>query len=312
LLGCWLLDAGRTTEALAHLQASMANGSEDPVVWRNAAIAHVNTGGDAAAADSFFERALELGPDDARLVFERAVLAGLRGVPVKERVDALERHGSAVFRRDDLTVLYANLLVDAGRADEALGIMATRNFQPFEGGEGLALAAYDRASLAVAGALTEQSPTAAAALLREGMEAPANLGEGRHPAGSLAERLVALGDALTRAGDADAAAGAWNHACREGSPLAAGPAPAGPAEYWKGVACSRLGRHADAERIWRRLDAGADELETAPAVPDYFATSLPELLLFSTDTAGARLETAALLRRLAAEGRSHLIEKAHS
>lgn len=312
LLGCWLLDAGRTTEALAHLQASMANGSEDPVVWRNAAIAHVNTGGEAAAADSFFERALELGPDDARLVFERAVLAGLQGVPVKERIDAIERRGSALFRRDDLTVLYANLLVDAGRADEALGIMTTRSFQPFEGGEGLALAAYDRASVEVARALTEQSPTAAAALLREGIEAPANLGEGRHPAGNLAERLVALGDALNGAGDAEAATEAWNQACSEGSPLAAAPAPAGPADYWKGVACSRLERHADAARIWRQLEARADELETAPALPDYFATSLPELLLFDTDTAGARLETAALLRALAADGRSHLKEKANS
>lgn len=312
LLGCWLLDSGRTPEALAHLQASMASGSEDPVVWRNAAIAHINTGGDAAAADSFFGRALELSPDDARLVFERAVLAGLRGAPVQERLDAIERHGPAVFHRDDLTLLYANLLVDAGRAGEALGIMTTRNFQPFEGGEGMALAAYDRASVEVARALIEQSPTAAVDLLRKGMEAPANLGEGRHPAGSLAERLVALGDALSRAGDGEAAAEAWNDACREGSPLAASPAPAEPADYWKGVACSRLGRRADAERIWQQLDARAEELETAPAVPDYFATSLPELLLFTTDAAGARLEAAALLRTLAAEGRSHRKEKANS
>jgi hypothetical protein len=217
-----------------------------------------------------------------------------------------------VFRRDDLTVLYANLLVDAGRANEALGIMTTRSFQPFEGGEGLALAAYDHASVEVARALTEQSPTAAIALLRKGMEAPANLGEGRHPAGSLAERLVALGDALSRAGDGEAAAGAWNQACSEGSPLAVDPPLAGPADYWNGVACSRLGRHAEAEWIWRQLEARADELETALALPDYFATSLPELLLFDTDTAGARLETAALLRALAAEGRSHLKEKANS
>ncbi|OAE00276.1 DUF5107 domain-containing protein [Arthrobacter sp. OY3WO11] len=312
LLGCWLLDSGRTQEALAQLQASMANASEDPVVWRNAAIATVNTGGDAASADSYLGRALELSPDDARLVFERAVLAGLPGAPVQECIDAVERHGPAVFHRDDLTLLYANLLVDAGRSDEALGILTTRSFQPFEGGEGLTLAAYDRASVEVARGLTEQSPTAAVALLRKGIDAPPNLGEGRHPAGSLAERLVALGDALSQAGDAEAAAEAWNDACREGTPLATGPAPAGPADYWKGIACSRLGRNADAERIWQQLDARADELETAPAVPDYFATSLPELLLFDTDTAGARLETAALLRALAAEGRSHLTEKANS
>lgn len=274
------------------------------MVWRNAAIATVNTGGDASTADSYFQRALEFSPDDARLVFERAILAGLRGLPVQERMAAIERHDGSVLDRDDLALLYVNLLTDAGRPEEAVQIMSTRNFQPFEGGEGMALEAYDRAAVLCARTVMEQDPTAAAALLRDGIEAPANLGEGRHPAHSMAERLVALGDALELAGDAAGAAEAWHQACREGNALAVHTPPAGPAAYWKGIAYTRLGRNSEAERIWGSLEARADALVSGPSAADYFATSLPALLLFDTDTAAARIETAKALRALAAQGRA--------
>ncbi|TDT81867.1 uncharacterized protein DUF5107 [Arthrobacter sp. AG258] len=303
LLGCWLLDAERTKDALGHLQKALIHGSTDPVVWRNAALATVNTGGDPAAADAYLARALELSPDDARLVFERSVLSELRGLPAEERLAAIEQHGPAVLARDDLAVLYANLLTDAGRPQEALVLLGSRTFQPFEGGEGLVLAAYDRAAVQHARTLMEQDPTAAATLLRTGIEAPANLGEGRHPRDSMAERFVALGDALERAGDAQAAVEAWTRACRQAGAVAVEPDPAGPADYWRGVAMSRLGRGGDAEDVWRRLEERADELEAAPAAPDYFATSLPELLLFATDTAASRRTAALSLRDLAGRGR---------
>jgi hypothetical protein len=44
---------GRTQDALAHLEKSLLLGSADPVVWRNAAIATVNTGGDPGTADGY-------------------------------------------------------------------------------------------------------------------------------------------------------------------------------------------------------------------------------------------------------------------
>ncbi len=303
LMGCWLLDAERPTDALGHLQKAMIHGAADPVVWRNAALATVNTGGDHAAADAYFARALELSPDDARLVFERAVLSELRGLPAEERLAAIERHGPVVLARDDLAILCANLLAGVGRPEQALALLGSRTFQPFEGGEGLALAAYDRAAVQHARTLMEQDPTAAIALLRAGVEAPANLGEGRHPRDTMAERFVVLGDALERDGETAAAVEAWRRACRQGSPLAVDPGPAGPDDYWRGVAFARLGRIDDAEGVWRRLEERADELEAAPAAPDYFATSLPELLLFATGTAASRSTAAASLRDLAGRGR---------
>ena len=99
----------------------------------------------------------------------------------------------------------------------------------------------------------EQEPTAAVTLLREGTDAPANLGEGRHPGDSMAERLVALGDALELSGEPAAAREAWAQAYRREHTLAVDSKPVGPADYWRGVACSRLGRQQEAERIWGSL-----------------------------------------------------------
>jgi hypothetical protein len=56
--------------------------------------------------------------------------------------------------------------------------------------------------------------------------------------------------------------------------------------------------------VWRRLEDRADELERAKDDIDYFATSLPELLVFDIDTVGARAATADELRRAAANGRA--------
>ena len=124
LLGCWLLDAGRTTDALAHLEKAMAHGSQDPVVWRNAALATVNTGGDPGTADRYFRPRPGTGPRRCPAGVRACRPGGVRGLPAGERIAAIEQHGPAVLDRDDLAILYANLLTDAGRAEDALALLA--------------------------------------------------------------------------------------------------------------------------------------------------------------------------------------------
>ncbi|MBM7503921.1 DUF5107 domain-containing protein [Agromyces aurantiacus] len=306
-LGCWLLDAGRTTDALATLDAAIAGGTtvgvDDPVAWRNAAVALVNSGGDLDEADRRYRVALELSPADPRLVFERDQLAEIRGVAPAARISAIVAAGRDVLVRDDLAIAYANLLVDVGRADDALAFLDAREFQPFEGGEGQVIRVFDRASTAVARDLLERGDAPAAAeLLRRGIRAPEHLGEGRHPAQPMAERFVLLGDAEAALGDPHAAGAAWRQALG-GGPLAAGERAVDERDAWIGVARLRLGDPDGAERVWTALEARARELDAASDRVDYFATSLPELLLFSVDTAEGRRAQAARLRELAAAGR---------
>lgn len=302
LLGMWLLDAGRTGEALAQLRAATEGGSTDPVVWRNLAIALVVAADDDQAADAALVRALELRAD-ARLVFERDVLAIRRGLDSAERLALLERHPHLLGERDDLAVRHANLLLDAGRVDEAWQLLTTRRFRPFEGGEGQAIAAFDRAACLRAEALIPDEPLQAAAVLEAGFVPPATLGEGRHPAERPVQRWVLLGMARQASGDTDGAREAWRAAVAP-TPLAVAPRPADASTYWRGVAFLHLGDEASAEREWDGLDARAAELRAARDEVDYFATSVPELTLFDVSTGDVRARAADELQRLAAQGRA--------
>jgi tetratricopeptide (TPR) repeat protein len=313
-LGCWLLDAGRTADALAALDSAIAGGEgamTDPVVWRNAAVALVNTGGDLAEADRRYDVALRLSPADARLVFERDQLAAVRGTSAGDRLAAIESAGPSVLIRDDLAIGFANLLVDVGRAQDALDFLDRREFQPFEGGEGQVIAVFDRATAAVARDLLANGDAATAvALLEAGTVVPEHLGEGRHPATVVAERFVLLGNAYAALGDRTAAETAWRRARDGGGPLAAGEHTVDAADAWIGTAHTLLGETEAAARVWAALDARADALEASADTVDYFATSLPELLLFSVDTAERRAAEAAELRTLAASGRAQTEEAA--
>ncbi|TQJ30048.1 DUF5107 domain-containing protein [Microbacterium sp. SLBN-146] len=309
LRGMWLLDAGRDADALADLTAAMAAGIADPVAWRNLGLAIVRTGGALADADAAYAGALELSAD-GRLVFERDLLARIAGVAASDRLALLEEHADLLATRDDLALTHVTLLLDVGRVDEAWAILTGRVFRAFEGGEGRVIAAYDRAACAIARRLlAEGEPDAAAALLRAGVAAPANLGEGRHPAVPQAERFVLLGDALAAAGDAVGAREAWQTA-RATTPLAVDERPADEADEWIGVAHVRLGELEAARLVWLRLENRAAELERARDDIDYFATSLPELVVFDTDTSGARREVARRLRDAAAAGRALIGDEA--
>ncbi|WP_221583544.1 DUF5107 domain-containing protein [Microbacterium sp. G2-8] len=301
LLGMWLLDAGRTDDALRALQDACAAGGADPVTWRNLAIARAECG-DVDGADAAYARALGIRPD-ARLLFERDVLAAGRGVGSADRLALLEEHEDALAARDDLAVRHIELLLDAGRVEDAERVLATRAFRPFEGGEGRVIAAFDRAQCARAAHLMDSDPVEAAALLEAGIEPPSSLGEGRHPADVPVERFVRLGDARMAAGERDPARDAWWRAVAR-TPLAVDPRPAGAHTFWEGVAHLRLGEGDASAAAWERLTRRAADLRGAGDAVDHFETSHPELAPFTADTALTRSRRAAELDELAARGRA--------
>jgi tetratricopeptide (TPR) repeat protein len=55
------------------------------------------------------------------------------------------------------------------------------------------------------------------------------------------------------------------------------------ASLWSAVALGRLGRTGERDALLRALEAHAEALLRAPATVDYFATSLPAMLLFEDD-----------------------------
>ncbi len=166
LLGMLLYANGRQAEAAAHWQAAIAGGMRHPVLLRNAAVAAYNIAHDDARAWELYALTLAEAPHDARLLYEQDQLAIRLGHSTSERLARLRPLRQVVLTRDDLTIAYVRLLVAEEEAEEALEILTTRAFHPWEGGEGQALAAWDAVH---------------DALGRDRTEPPATLGEARSP-----------------------------------------------------------------------------------------------------------------------------------
>jgi tetratricopeptide (TPR) repeat protein len=285
LLGHWLLFHRRPQDAEAALRRSVAADGNDPAVWRGLALIAYNERHDPAAAASCYERAIALAPGDAKLLYEADQLASRRGVPVADRLTVLEARRADVLRRDDLTLAYSRLLTQAGREDEAIALLTRHRFHPWEGGEGVALAAWANAQQAAAWrALSEGRPEQAVSAARTALDPPETLGEAPHPLANRAPLFLDLGDALDAAGDGPAARAAWTTAADSAGDFSLmAPVPYSEATYASIEAAQRLGRTEDAARLREGLRDYVACLRRTPAEIDYFATSLPTMLIFDED-----------------------------
>ncbi|WP_456844755.1 DUF5107 domain-containing protein [Cellulomonas sp. P5_C6] len=297
ILGHWLYSQRRHHDAIAAWCTSTELDPSDPVVWRNRAVAAFNVLADLDAARQHYETALAVAPGDPRLVYERDQLAKRSGSTPAERLAVLEGERSAVDARDDLTVELAQLHTATGRPGVALELLRARRFQPWEGGEGQVLSAWDEALLALARrALDDGDGWLALEHVGAALEPVASLGEARHPLANTAQLHLVLGDALAATGDDGAARIAWSHAARStGDFQSMAPVAFSEMTYYAVLGSRRLGDDVRADALVDGLAAHAVMLRSTSATVDYFATSLPTLLLFQDDLQAAQTTTAMLL-----------------
>jgi tetratricopeptide (TPR) repeat protein len=281
LHGHWLYAHGRAEDAVAAWSVV----GDDPVCLRNRGVAAFNVSRDPKEAVRCYDAALALAPGDARLWYERDQLARRLGEPLELRLARLEPRHDLVCSRDDLAVEYVTLLQQLGRSRDALAVLESRAFQPWEGGEGQALGAWEQVRLGMAAdALRTGDAAAALGHVEAAFVAPANLGEDRHPLANTAHLHLALGDALHACGRSDEAVLAWQAAAAaEGDFVAMATTEFSERSAASITALQRLGRQDDALRLADRLADWARERRNQPATVDYFATSLPTLLLFHED-----------------------------
>lgn len=302
LLGHWLYHHHRHADAVAHWRLAVEHDPSDVVSWRNLGVAAFNVEGDPAGAADCYDRALALAPDDAKLWYESDQLAKRTAARPEERLERLERRPGLVATRDDLTVEYVLLLVATGQAGRGLDVLTGRRFQPWEGGEGQALLAWEQTRLALArDALAAGRAAEAEAHARAALDPPESLGEARHPLANCADLLLTLGDAHAMAGDAEAARRAWTRAATaDGDFQEMSTRPYSEMTYFSALAWRRLGEEKQAVRLVEGLEEYVTELSGSPARIDYFATSLPTMLLFTDDLQARRETTAVFLAAQAA------------
>ena len=200
-----------------------------------------------------------------------------------QRLERLTEKWSAISDRDDAAVELAHLYLSTAKIDQDAELLQGRTFQPWEGGEGQALRAWDRMCLAQARrAMAGGEPDAAVSWLDRALDPPQSLGEQRHPLANSALIDLVRGDALAQAGKLEQAQQSWSRAASQvGDFLLMSTTSFSENTFASVLACRRLGQ--DDAVLVAGLARYCDELESTPASIDYFATSLPSLLLFTED-----------------------------
>lgn len=285
LLGHWLYFQRRYDEAIAHLEAAVAGHPGDAVALRGLGLAAYNVQGDPEKAVALYRRAVEADRGDAKLRYEADQLARRVGVPPEQRLEALADAHELIAARDDLALAYAELLVLVGRHQEAVGLLAGRRFSPWEGGEGEAIRVWTLAQRATAErALAGGEARRAVAALEAAVDVPETLGEAPHPLANRSDLLLALGDARLAVGDETEAKAAWRAAAfSAGDFTTMSAVPHSPMTYYSILAAQRLGDGERAERLTAELAAYVEQRRRERATIDYFATSLPTMLIFRED-----------------------------
>ena len=314
-LGCLYYDKRQYDIAVDNWQLSAQLDPQFPTVWRNLALAYCNKHDNAEKALECMERAFSLDETDSRIFMELDQLYKRMQKPHAERLAMFEKHQHLVAERDDLMLEHATLLNQTGQYERAAQLIDSHIFHPWEGGEGKVPAQYQisRVERAKTLLLAEASirnyelgimkskdslnyelgimksdshnskfkiPNL---LLLQCLEYPHHLGEGKLHGAQENDFYYFLGCAYDMQGNTEKARECWEQAT-------VGPQEPAAAMYYndakpekifyQGLALQKLGRHDEANgRFYKLVNYGKQHIFEKQTM-DYFAVSLPDLLIW--------------------------------
>jgi tetratricopeptide (TPR) repeat protein len=284
-LGNWFCDRRRYEEAIAAWERAADLDASFPTAWRNLGIAYYNVRRDAAKARDAFELAFAGNQEDARVLYECDQLWKCTGEAPERRLAELQKHRERCDQRDDLTVELATLVNQAGEPERALEILLARKFQPWEGGEGLVLSQFARANLLLGQrALAEGDAVAAQNCFETILRPPQSLGEAKHLLANQSEVWFWIGVSHAQLGLRLEAEEWWARATHQrGDFREMSVRTISEMNLWSAMAYKCLGKKDEAAELLQAIFDHSVELERTTAEIDYFATSLPAMLLFEED-----------------------------
>jgi tetratricopeptide (TPR) repeat protein len=207
--------------------------------------------------------------------------------PIEERLAFLEGYLKQVNDRDDLYIEYITLLNLSGEYDRALKLLRARNFHPWEGGEGKVSGQYVLTHIELAKqALDKKDLETALDLLKAAQIYPLNLGEGKLFGNFENDIHYWQGCTYEALDDRKRAKEHWEKA-------ASGSAEAAAAVFYndqqpdkifyQGLALLKLGRNEEAFLRFNNLVQYGEQHYNDDVKIDYFAVSLPDLMIFDDD-----------------------------
>ncbi len=283
-LGCLYYDKRQYDLAQQCWELSARRNPSFATVWRNLALIYHNKLNDASRALNCMKRAFELNETDARVLMEYDQLMRSMQFSHKERLRQLSEHSALCLQRYDLTIELATLLNLCHRHAEAMQLIDAHVFHPWEGGEGKVTAQYQICRVELAKqALAQHRWQDAVQLLNECLVFPHHLGEGKLYGAPENDFYYLLGCAYNGMGDAQQARQMWLKAA-EGNlkPVAAlYYNDANPDKiFYQGMALRHLGLEKEARSKFNSLVVYGKQHIFEKQTLDYFAVSLPDLLVW--------------------------------
>ncbi len=274
------------TEAMACWEKSRDLDGSFATVNRNLALGYYNKQNNPSKARTALEKAFALDPSP-RILMELDQLNKKQNMPFEDRLALLEGYPSLVESRDDLYLERATLFNLTGRHQKALDHIMERKFHPWEGGEGKVPGQYILSHVEIARkAIQGKDFPAAVSHLRSSMVYPENLGEGKLIGAQENDIHYYLGCAFEGMGN-EQEAGYWWEKGSQGisEPAAAMYYNDQPPDkiYYQGLSFLKLGNRDKANSRFNKLLKYGEKHVFDKFVMDYFAVSLPDLLIFEED-----------------------------
>ena len=269
--GCLYYDKRQYDLAIDNWEYAAKLDPTFPTVWRNLALARFNKQNRQDEAVELMEKAFHLDESDSRILMELDQLYKRLHRPHQERLDFLQKYPGLIAQRDDLVLEEITLLNQLGRYEEAMQKLDAHQFHPWEGGEGKVSAQYQICRVEIAKQLLKDDPQSdrAKRLLEECLVYPPHLGEGKLYGAQDNDILYFLGryEEGTVGPTEPAAAMYYNDAKPDKI-------------FYAGLCYRALGQEDKARSLFNKLINFGKQHVFEKQVMDYFAVSLPDLLIW--------------------------------
>ncbi|HMH32975.1 MAG TPA: DUF5107 domain-containing protein [Puia sp.] len=286
-LGNLWYDKRQYADAVKCWEQSVKTDTGFATVNRNLSLAYYNKLNHPEKALEFMEKAFSLDIKDARVLMELDQLYKKLNITPHKRLSFLEDHMSLVESRDDLYLERITLYNRLAGYSKARELIASYNFHPWEGGEGKVVGQYLICHLELAKqAIATHDFENALQLLEEAENYPPNLGEGKLYATPENDIYYFKGIVYEQIGDQKKAIkfyrAATNGISEPGQAIFYND-PQPDKIFYQGLAWIKLNEKEKANKIFDMLISFGSQHYNDDITIDYFAVSLPDLLVFDAD-----------------------------
>jgi tetratricopeptide (TPR) repeat protein len=275
------------TEAQNAWEKSLVLDDTFAITHRNLSLLYFNKTEQKVLARTHLEKAFSLDDTDARLLMELDQFYKKINVPADQRLALLEKHIDLTTSRDDLYLERVALYNTIGDFEKSSELMSKRQFHPWEGGEGKVPFQYLTSQTELAKThIISNNFDEAIECLEQAKIYPHNLGEGKLNGTQENDIDYWLGCAYEGLGEQKKATAHFELA----SEGLSDPSPAifyndqQPDKiFYQGLALLKLNRNKEANvRFENLINYGNDHMNDEVKL-DYFAISLPDLLIWEED-----------------------------